>query len=244
MGSLFSADGVQFLLRWFHFLAGITWIGMLYYFNLVQTPFFKNADAAVRSGMVRGVVPVALWWFRWGAMFTFLTGWSMIMAKTHGANALPWNAVYVTLILTGGLLGTLMWFNVWFIIWPNQKVVIASAEQVAKGGQAIPEAAAKGAVAGMASRTNFVLSIPMLFYMGAASHLPNLISPTNSPLVWWVVFAVLVGAMQWNAVKGNEKTRKPLTTVKGAITLGIAVTVVFIVLQSMLLGGEAPAAPK
>jgi len=80
--------------------------------------------------------------------------------------------------------------------------------------------------------------------MGAASHLPNLISPTKSPLVWWVVFAVLVGAMQWNAVGGNEKTRKPLTTVKGAITLGIAVTVVFIVLQSMLLGGEAPAAPK
>jgi uncharacterized membrane protein len=244
MGSLFTADGVQFLLRWFHFLAGITWIGMLYYFNLVQTPFFKNADAAVRSGMVRGVVPVALWWFRWGAMFTFLTGWSMIMAKTHGAGALPWNATYVTLIMTGGLLGTLMWFNVWFVIWPSQKIVIASAEQVAKGGQAIPEAAAKGATAGMASRTNFVLSIPMLFYMGAASHLPNLISPTNGPLGWWVVFVVLVGALQWNGLKGNEKTRKPLTTVKGAITLGIAVTVVFVLLQSMLLGGTAPVAPK
>ena len=166
------------------------------------------------------------------------------MAKTHGPGALPWNAVYVTLILTGGLLGTLMWFNVWFVIWPSQKIVIASAEQVAKGGQAIPEAAAKGATAGMASRTNFVLSIPMLFYMGAASHLPNLISPTKSPLGWWVVFVVLVCAMQWNALKGNEKTRKPLTTVKGAITLGIAVTVVFLVLQSLLLGGEAPVGPK
>ena len=239
MGILFTADGVQFLLRWFHFLAGITWIGMLYYFNLVQTPFFKSADAAVRSGMVRGVVPVALWWFRWGAMFTFLTGWSMIMAKTHGANALPWDNTYVTLILTGGLLGTLMWANVWFVIWPNQKVVIASAEQVAKGGQAIPEAAAKGAVAGMASRTNFMLSIPMLFYMGAASHLGNLISATKGPMVWWIVFVILVGAMEWNALKGNEATRKPLTTVKGSIILGIAVTVVFYVVMGLLLGGSA-----
>ncbi|HEX6810365.1 MAG TPA: urate hydroxylase PuuD [Planctomycetota bacterium] len=242
MSTLFSADGVQFLLRWFHFLAGITWIGMLYYFNLVQTPFFKNADAAVRSGMVRGVVPVALWWFRWGAMFTFLTGWSMIMAKTHGEGRLPWDAPYVTLIMSGGLLGTLMWANVWFVIWPNQKVVIASAEQVAKGGQAIPEAAAKGATAGMASRTNFMLSIPMLFYMGAATHLPGMIGADKSPLGWWIAFAVLVGAMEWNALKGNEKTRKPLTTVKGSITLGIAVTVVFVVLQEVLLG--ASAAPR
>jgi uncharacterized membrane protein len=242
MGSLFSADGVQFLLRWFHFLAGITWIGMLYYFNLVQTPFFKNADAAVRSGMVRGVVPVALWWFRWGAMFTFLTGWSIVTAKTHGPGAVPWTSPYMTLILTGGLLGTLMWFNVWFIIWPNQKVVIASAEQVAKGGQAIAEAAAKGATAGMASRTNFVLSIPMLFYMGAASHMQGLIG-LKGPMVWYIVFALLVAALQWNALKGNEATRKPLTTVKGAITLGFAVTVVFVVLMSVLIGAEAPA-PK
>jgi uncharacterized membrane protein len=97
---------------------------------------------------------------------------------------------------------------VWFIIWPIQKVVIASAEQVAKGGQAFPRQPRRGAVAGMASRTNFVLSIPMLFYMGAASHLPNLISPTNSPLVWWVVSPVLRRRHAVNAVKGNEKTRK------------------------------------
>ena len=236
MGTLFTAEGVQFLLRWFHFLAGITWIGMLYYFNLVQTPFFKAADPAVRSGMVRGVVPVALWWFRWGAMFTFLTGWTMIMWKTHGGSKMPWNSPYITLILTGGLLGTLMWANVWFVIWPNQKVVIASAEQVAKGGQAIPEAAAKGATAGMASRTNFLLSIPMLFFMGAASHLTEMVSATKSPMVWWIVFSVIVLALQWNALKGSEATRKPLTSVKGAINLGLAVTVVFYVAMALLVG--------
>jgi uncharacterized membrane protein len=169
-------------------------------------------------------------------MFTFLTGWTMIMWKTHGASKLPWDAPYITLILTGGLLGTLMWANVWFVIWPNQKVVIASAEQVAKGGQAIPEAAAKGAVAGMASRTNFVLSIPMLFFMGAASHLTELVSATKSPMVWWIVFAVIVLAMEWNALKGSDATRKLLTTVKGAIHLGLAVTVVFYVAMALLVG--------
>src|SRR5436190_1897714 len=108
---LLSGDGWLFLLRWFHFLAGITWIGMLYYFNFVQTPFF------------------------------------------------------------GGKFGSTMWANVWFVIWPNQQIVMRSAEQVATGGQAIPEAAARGARGGVASRTNTMLSIPMLFFMGAASHL-------------------------------------------------------------------------
>ncbi len=143
---------VEFILRWLHFLSGITWIGMLYYFNFVQTPFFKSTDATVRSGMIRGLVPSALWWFRWGAMFTFLSGLAMIMMKSHGGEAM--GSAYMTLILTGGTMGTLMWFNVWFIIWPAQRVVIASAEQVAAGGEAIPEAAARGGRAGMASRTN------------------------------------------------------------------------------------------
>jgi len=235
MSTLFTADGVQFLLRWFHFLAGITWIGMLYYFNLVQTPFFKAADPAVRSGMVRGVVPIALWWFRWGAMFTFITGLLILLTK-WGHESVPLGSDYMTRILTGGLLGTTMWANVWFVIWPNQKVVMASAEQVAKGGQAIPEAAAKGATAGMASRTNFVLSIPMLFFMGAASHLPIKFDVAKGPMVWWIVFGVIVAALQWNALKGNDKTRKLLTSVKGAIHLGLAVTVVFYVAMALLLG--------
>ena len=73
--ALFSGEGLLFLLRWFHFLAGITWIGILYYLNFVQTPFFATAEAPVRMGMVAGgLLSRALWWFRWGAMFTFITG--------------------------------------------------------------------------------------------------------------------------------------------------------------------------
>jgi uncharacterized membrane protein len=236
MDIIFSSDGIHFLLRWLHFLAGITWIGMLYYFNFVQTPFFKGAEASVRSGMIRGLVPVALWWFRWGAMLTFLSGLSMIMMKAHRGE--PWSSAYMTLILTGGLLGTLMWFNVWFIIWPAQKIVIASAEQVAKGGEAIPEAAARGAKAGMASRTNALFSIPMLFFMGAASHLTGLANTLDgSVATYWIVALLVILLVEANGVVVNpgSPSQKLLTSVSGTIHGGLALTVVLFLVVDLIL---------
>jgi len=130
MAIITTAEGWLFLLRWIHFLAGITWIGMLYYFNFVQTPFFgSELGGTARGAMVRGLVPNALWWFRWGAMFTFLSGWTIVLWRLH--QGIPIGDPYMTKILTGGLLGTFMWANVWFVIWPAQQVVIRSAEQVA-----------------------------------------------------------------------------------------------------------------
>ena len=107
----------EFLLRWIHFLAGITWIGVLYYFNFIQTPFFgSELGGGAKSAMTRGLVPNALWWFRWGAMFTFLSGWTIVLMKLgHGFSLTDG---YMTRILTGGLMGTFMWANVWFVIWP------------------------------------------------------------------------------------------------------------------------------
>ena len=222
--AIFGMDGFLFLLRWFHFLAGITWIGILYYFNFVQTPFFGSADPAVRSGMVRGLVPNALWWFRWGAMITFLTGWTIVLTKF--AQGFQMTDPYIKLILTGGLIGTLMWFNVWFVIWPAQQIVIASAEAVASGGQANPQAAPRGARSGLASRTNTMLSIPMLFFMGSASHLPGLASP-GLALKYWTVFVIVVGAMEWNALVGSGQPRqKFLGTVRGTIHAGFLLAVV------------------
>jgi len=235
MDILLDSNGVLFLLRWLHFLAGITWIGMLYYFNFVQTPYFPKADAAVRSGMIRNVVPCALWWFRWGAMFTFLSGLGMVFVKGH-TQGTPWGSGYMTLILTGGLMGTLMWFNVWFIIWPAQKVVIASAEKVAAGGEAIANAAALGARAGMASRTNTLFSIPMLFFMGAASHLSSLYQSGDNLAGYWIAAFVVIGLVEVNGLIGSGKpTQKPLTTVSGVISAGFAVTIVlFLVARTML----------
>jgi uncharacterized membrane protein len=230
--AIFSMDGFLFLLRWLHFMAGITWIGILYYFNFVQTPFFGSADPAVRSGMVRGLVPNALWWFRWGAMVTFLTGWLIVLTKFHQGFRLP--DPYIKLILTGGLMGSLMWFNVWFVIWPAQQVVIASAEAVASGGQANPQAAPRGARAGLASRTNTLLSIPMLFFMGSASHLPGLAS-SGRGLKYWIVFFVILAAVEWNALVGTGQPRqKFLGTVRGTIHAGLGLAVLLWGVASVL----------
>jgi uncharacterized membrane protein len=231
--AIFSMDGFLFLLRWLHFMAGITWIGILYYFNFVQTPFFGSADPAVRSGMVRGLVPNALWWFRWGAMITFLTGWLIVLTK-WGHQGIPLSDPYMTRILTGGLMGSLMWFNVWFVIWPAQQVVIASAEAVASGGQANPQAAPRGARSGLASRTNTLLSIPMLFFMGSASHLPALAS-SGGGVLYWIVFFAIVAAVEWNALVGSGQPRqKFLGTVRGTIHAGLGLTVLFYVVASVL----------
>jgi len=175
--ALFNLDGLTFLFRWIHFLAGVTWIGLLYYFNLVQGPFFNEADAPTKSNCVQKLVPRALWWFRWSAMFTFISGLLILMMKGHTAGFGIFETSWGVSILTGAAFGTLMWANVWFVIWPNQKVVIQSAKQVAEGGQAIPQAAGCAAKAGLASRHNFLFSFPMLFFMVGSAHLTSLWAP-------------------------------------------------------------------
>ena len=213
---LFSEYGVNYLFRWGHVLFGIVWIGLLYYFNFVQTEYFKEADPAHRSGAIQKLVPRALWWFRWGAAFTFLTGLYLLYVL-HGALTYD--------ITVGATLGTLMAFNVWFIIWPNQKIVIASATQVAEGGEALPEAAAAAPKAALASRTNTLFSIPMLFFMGSSAHLPSGIvtdamAATTASLV--AVFAIIL-ILEVNAVRGKQG---PMTSVVGVIHCGLGLTAV------------------
>jgi uncharacterized membrane protein len=221
-------DIAEFLLRWAHFLAGITWIGVLYYFNFIQTPFFATElGGQAKSAVTRGLVPNALWWFRWGAMFTFATGWLIVLMKLGTTNDL--SDPYMTRILTGGAMGTLMWFNVWFLIWPAQRdFVIKNAEQVAAGGQAIPEAAAKGALAGRMSRTNTLFSIPMLFFMGSATHLPTFLTGDND-IVYWIVALAIILAFQLNASVGTAPGRqKYLATVSGTIHAGLGLTALLV----------------
>jgi len=229
----FSLEGWYVLLRWFHVLAGITWIGMLYYFNLVQTPFFgSELGGQAKSLMTRGLVPNALWWFRWGAMFTFITGVLYVVTRV-GHEHVPLSSEYMTRILTGGLLGTVMWANVWFVIWPAQQVVIANATKVAAGGEADPAAAPRGARAGLTSRTNTLFSIPMLFFMVSASHFTSL-GVANLTL-YWVLTLVIVGALEFNALVGTGQARqKPLSTVSGTIHMGLALTFVMFALALLL----------
>jgi uncharacterized membrane protein len=157
---------------WIHILSGVMWIGLLYYFNVVQTPGMAAAAADKGgpggAGVNKYIAPRALLWFRWAAVATWLTGvWYLGRAGTLGSAATLGNGGqehYGLVIGIGAYLGTIMLFNVWVLIWPNQKkilgIVPASDEEKAKARK----------VALLASRTNFVLSIPLLLCMGAANH--------------------------------------------------------------------------
>lgn len=226
-----------FFLRWMHFLAGITWIGILYYFNFVQTPFFAEAEPGVRSAAIQKLVPRALWWFRWGAMGTFVAGILIYMHKLAQAGAAGFfSTSYGWAITVGGTLGTIMFANVWLVIWPNQKVVIASATQAAQGGQANPAAANCGRRAALTSRTNVVFSIPMLFYMGAASHLTLFAEATTQAVVGLVLIGgAMVAAIEANALVGLQgETKKPLDTIAGALWAGFILTAILYVLFLVL----------
>jgi uncharacterized membrane protein len=222
------------MFRWIHFIAGITWIGLLYFFNLVNVPFMKSLDPVTRGKVLPGLMSRALWWFRWASVLTVLMGlayWSEIVgtdARNGGASAglvfgsffgiwtLTWALMYACLIpgkgaldngwvITviyaviviaaallflhinnrawessqllaigiGGGIGWMMMLNVWGVIWRIQKRIIQWTADNAANGTAIPEKAkAMARQVFLMSRANFVLSFPLLFLMGAASHYP------------------------------------------------------------------------
>ena len=186
-----SNDVLQALLRWIHLVAGIIWIGMLLFFNLVNAHVTTALQAATRREVVPQLMPRALFWFRWGAMFTFLSGWLMIIWKysvlgsgMHGdAGLLGSEAGYW--ITLGAIFGSIMWFNVWFVIWPAQQKLITWVKE----GQTPPEQPYVAKTALYASRINTFLAVPMLFGMFAGSgHYPSI---TFFP---WFLIVIGVGA--------------------------------------------------
>lgn len=203
---------VDFLARWSHILFGITWIGLLYYFNFVQTEYFKEAEADARVDAFSKLVPRALWYFRWAALLTFLTG--LVMLGYRGAAS-------TADIIVGSVLGTLMLLNVWGIIWRNQKIVIASNQAVAAGGEADPAAAEAAPKAALASRTNTLFSIPMLWFMVASAHMPSGSIMANTQAI--VICCVIIAAIEVNAIYGKQYT---MTSVKGVIASGLVLTVI------------------
>jgi uncharacterized membrane protein len=214
----------EFVLRWLHFLAGITWIGLLYYFNFVQGPFMAEADPATKSAATQKLVPRALAWFRWSALGTFLTGAAIIGDRIGRApeGTSAWSTPWAITILTGALFGTVMLINVWGVIWRNQKVVIASAKAAASGGQANAAAPAAARRAFLASRTNVVLSVPMLFYMGAASHLT--LPAGGNRTAYWAGIIVLLALVEINALTATTgATTKPIEKIPGVIVTGFIV---------------------
>jgi uncharacterized membrane protein len=219
--ALFSMEGLAFVFRWLHYFAGVIWIGLLYYFNFVHGAFMAEAEASAKPTVVQKLLPKALWWFRYGALYTFITGALILGLKGHTAGMEVYATSWGVAILTGAAFGTLMFLNVWGIIWRNQKKVIAGA----------PDAQAAAGKALLASRTNTMFSIPMLFFMGAASHLPIDVTSGNFGLLT-LVLAVLIGALELNAIFGKLGR---IATIKGVITAGFILTAVVYALIEIIL---------
>ncbi len=204
---------VEFIFRWAHVLFGLMWIGMLYYFNFVQTEYFKEAEASAKADVMKKLAPRALWWFRWGAMFTFLSG--LVLLHLVGADR---DISGMPIIWIGVLAGTLMFLNVWLIIWPAQQVVLGMKE-----GDG-PAAAAR---AGLASRTNTLLSGPMLFGMLGSKHL---VIDGADGTGFYACIAILL-LLEVNAVVGRTG---PMTSIVGVIHCSIGLTAVFWALLAFL----------
>jgi uncharacterized membrane protein len=168
-----------FVLRWLHIGSGMVWVGLLWYFNFVSTPVMPRMPEALRPALRRYITPAALFWYRWSAMATLLFG--IVLAQrshylieactldlTQGLTGYPVTPRYLSIGI-GMWLATIMWFNVWFLIWPNQKMALDIGDEYHDVAPA--DRVAAGKIAGTYSRINMLLSIPMLFCMVAAGHL-------------------------------------------------------------------------
>lgn len=157
------AYDMAFYARYIHVLSGVMWIGLLWYFNFVQIPTMPSIPDEQKPAIGKHIAPKALFWFRWGAMFTLLSGLWLASANGYIVDALTL-AEGSRSIGIGMWMAIIMWFNVWFVIWPNQKIALGIVEADA---DAKPAAARK---AMLFSRTNTLLSIPMLYCMVSAQN--------------------------------------------------------------------------
>jgi uncharacterized membrane protein len=240
---IFSKNGFLYLSRWGHVVVGITWIGLLYYFNFVQVPAFGEMEAAARNNAIDKLASRALWWFRWAAAATFVTGILIIGFQPEPGDYFKngWASVAIG---TGILFGVTMLVNVWGIIWRNQKVVIANARNVQAGGEADPAAADAGRRAALASRQNTIFSLPLLIFMVGTSHFPYQDgighSSSGKYALYWIVTLVVWGLFEANALGllGGMKpggSRAIYDTHQNAIITGLVYSVFMIGLFALAL---------
>ena len=202
----------QAFFRSLHVLFGIAWIGLLYYFNFVQAEYVKIADPDAKADVFKKLAPNALWWFRWAALFTFLTGVILL------------HQIYVrigTEIILGATMGTIMMLNVWGIIWRNQKIVLGMKEG---------DAAAAGAKAGLASRTNTLFSVPMLMFMVYSVHGGNVGMGISMNALYLGLGIIL--AIEANAIWG--KMVPAITSVRAVIISSFALAIILKVITDTL----------
>jgi uncharacterized membrane protein len=245
---IFSRSGFAYLSRWSHVFVGITWIGLLYFFNFVQVPAYAEMEASARNNAVDKLTSRALWWFRWAAAATLVSGILLLLFQVDGTGKTELfssdyaKSLHGISIYAGVLLALTMFLNVWLVIWPNQKIVIANARNVQAGGEADPNAAAAARKGALASRMNTIYSLPMLIFMVGTSHFPyqNEFTSGSKRATFWIIWVVIWGVLELNALgllggRGPGGPRIIYDTHRNAIITGFVYSAVALILFSYIL---------
>jgi uncharacterized membrane protein len=203
---LFKEQGLSDALRASHVISAVMWMGLLWFFNFVQTPAYAEMDPAARNNAFDKLTWRALWWFRWAAAATLVFGFLIIFQLTDVyMDSDFWKSTSGLTLALGIIMGITMAANVWMVIWPNQQIVIGNARTVQGGGDANPEAPAAGRRGAMASRQNTIFSFPVLFFMLGASHFYGYSywDQSLSGSTWFIYFligVIIIAVLELNAL--------------------------------------------
>jgi uncharacterized membrane protein len=247
----FTRNGLAFGWRWLHVVFGILWIGLLYYFNFVQVPAFaafgtEGDGPKARNIALDKLARRALWYFRWAALATVLTGLLISgFTKDYYKNGFFSRSDGMA-IATGMLIGIIMFLNVWGVIWRNQKVVLANAANVLAGGQPDPNAAAAARAAGMASRQNTIFSVSLVYLMVYTHEGPLIgIKPGGGKVAgYWIIALIIIAVLEANALglmPWKREANKGLnvlydgepTSPRNAIIAAFGLWVIFLILTEV-----------
>jgi uncharacterized membrane protein len=245
---IFHRIGLSEAFRISHVIVAVMWMGLLWFFNFVQTPAYAEMEPSSRNDAFDKLTWRALWWFRWSAAATVLFGLLIIAIAPKGSFGSDFwvhSAAGPTLAV-GILFGLTMFLNVWLVIWPNQQVVIANARTLKAGGEANPNAAAAARAGAMASRQNTIFSLPVLVFMVGAAHFynlgPNFADRLSSGkcLLYLLIGVIVLIVFELNALgmisgRGNTGLNMIYETHKNAMYTGFALIVLFYILAELIL---------
>ena len=243
---IFSKAGLGGAFLIAHVVVAMMWMGLLWFFNFVQTPAYAEMDPAARNTAFDKLTWRALWWFRWAAVATVAFG--LLVIAVGGSDAFGgdfWKSTVGVTLLVGILFGLTMLYNVWMVIWPNQQIVIANARTVQGGGAADPNAPAAARAGAMASRQNTIFSLPLLVFMVGASHFYALAHFSYRPgggawFAYLVIGLIVLGVLEANALgklsgRGNTGLNVIYESHKNAMYAGFALIVFFYIIAEILL---------
>ena len=244
---IFESNGLWGAFRMAHVIVGIMWMGLLWFFNFVQTPAYAEMEPPVRNSALDKLTWRALWWFRWAAAATLAFGVLIIAVKPKFYDGDYWiHTASGPTLLVGILFGITMFLNVWLVIWPKQQVVIGNARNVLAGNEADPAAAAAARKGAMASRQNTIFSLPLLVFMVGASHFYNFTDhfgfslSSGKTLAFILIGLVVLAVLEANSLgfisgTGNTGLNVIYETHKNAMYTGFGLIVFFYILAEILL---------